>query len=202
MDLTSLPPKPDRQTGEPRPPHAPVGPQWKPEDQPDKRGTPAPAPPDGQGPTLEWHRDAGVPAWFAATLFGVLAAIVVSVSYGGVDWVEEWWAWLVVVLCAIFPIPFTRPTWYSAGADWYRPGNKRYLKTYELISVKITPQGAQLGFDLQDRDGQVVLVKMEEMQKNRELWDLVYNGILHSVYRNGAETNTAARNYLHLEHDQ
>ena len=34
---------------------------------------------------------------------------------------------------------------------------------------------------------------------NRELWVLVYNGILHSVHVHGAETNKIARNFLGLD---
>jgi len=36
------------------------------------------------------------------------------------------------------------------------------------------------------------------IQQNPELWNLVYNGIRHSVHRGGAETNRRALDRLQL----
>jgi hypothetical protein len=43
-----------------------------------------------------------------------------------------------------------------------------------------------------------VAVFTGEVQQNQRLWDLLYNGILHSVVAGGAETNRIARRALKL----
>ncbi len=55
MRENDLPPKPDPQTGEPRPPHAPLEPDWKrPEDKHENGESKVPQSPEREGPILEW----------------------------------------------------------------------------------------------------------------------------------------------------
>ncbi|GAA2339765.1 hypothetical protein GCM10009854_15220 [Saccharopolyspora halophila] len=55
MRETDLPPKPDARTGEPRPPHAPLEPEWqRPEEKRKNGAIKVPKPPEGEGPMLEW----------------------------------------------------------------------------------------------------------------------------------------------------
>lgn len=86
----------------------------------------------------------------------------------------------------------------SAGADWYMVG-QRFVDTYELTSVKVGRAVSEVSRDLvmKDSSGRKVRTTLGSLQKNPLLWDLVYNGIRHSV-RNGASTNRDARLYLEL----
>ncbi|HEX5494071.1 MAG TPA: hypothetical protein VFX70_05785, partial [Mycobacteriales bacterium] len=70
--------------------------------------------------------------------------------------------------------------------------------TYELTKVALKRSGANMMLDLVDRDGRTLRVPWSRLQYNRALWDLVYNGILHSVYVGHAETDLGARNHLKL----
>jgi len=84
----------------------------------------------------------------------------------------------------------------SAGADWYKYG-RRYVKTYELTSVKVKGTPGSWALDLRDAEGRKVWTQLWRIQQNPRLWDLVYNGIRHSVC-NGAETNRRALDRLQL----
>ncbi|GAA2339774.1 hypothetical protein GCM10009854_15230 [Saccharopolyspora halophila] len=93
---------------------------------------------------------------------------------------------------------YNRGTRLSAGADWPCLGKKSFIKTYELTEVNATTGGAVRYLELEDARGNKLSVQLGDLQLNRELWDLVYNGILHSVYVRRAETNQMARDFLRL----
>jgi len=83
-----------------------------------------------------------------------------------------------------------------AGANWYKYG-RRYVKIYELTSVKVKGTPGSWALDLRDAEGRKVWTELDPIPQNPRLWDLVYNGIRHSV-RNGAETNQRALDRLQL----
>ena len=41
--------------------------------------------------------------------------------------------------------------------------------------------------EFKDRDGRYLDTKLEDLQQDRGMWDLIYNGILHSVIAGGAD---------------
>lgn len=199
MRETDLPPKPDLQTGEPRPPRAPLDPDWKRPDDKHKNGLKrVPEPPDGNGPILEWFH----PTRSGSIATGLIGSIVCFVFLvfkdGGLGWVTVWWLWLFVL-----PWPFVfwligRSVRMSAGADWFAYNNKVFVKTYELSEVKVSAGGTGRFLRMKDQSGRRAYIKLDDIQRNRELWDLVYNGIQHSVYVHGAETNKMAKDFLGL----
>jgi hypothetical protein len=81
--------------------------------------------------------------------------------------------------------------------DWLR-GRKQWVRTYELVKVRSYPSFSGGWIRLEDRDGRTLGLDHTTLQQDRRLWDLVYNGILHSVIAGGAETNGAAHLHLHL----
>lgn len=127
-----------------------------------------------------------------------LGMLVYTVKDWGFSWVTNPWLWLVLA-----PFPFVVLLFgvsrVSAGADWVRV-SKHFVKTYELTSVEVTigAVGSRL-LGVVDRRGNGFSVQLGDLQDNFELWDLVYNGILHSVHVGGAETNKRAWEYLDLE---
>lgn len=198
MDIASLPPKPDIQTGQPRPPHAPLEAG---NEQPGHRREAAkskvPQPPTAEGPLLEWFYPDRTTRLISGLFLSFLGLVVYTVKDWGFSWVTNPWLWLIVA-----PWPFTflviGVSRTSAGADWLKH-NKSFIKTYDLTSVQVKIGGAAHYLDAKDSHGNTIYAQVNDLQQNHELWDLVYNGLLHSVHAGKAETNKRAREYLRLD---
>jgi len=55
---------------------------------------------------------------------------------------------------------------------------------------------------MRDSEGRKLRYKFVDLSSDRLLWDLTYNGILHSVIAGGAETNGMLRKTLALPYPQ
>lgn len=157
-----------------------------------------PQPPNGQGPVLEWFR----PTPGAGLTMGLIlsATMVAFFSWrdSGIGWMSVWWLWLFVLAGPVYFLATGRNLRISAGADWLAYG-KTFLKTYELTKIHVTVGGAAHQLILEDaHGGRLEYVGIHDLQLNRELWDLVYLGLLHSTYENNADVNRMAKNYLGL----
>ncbi len=86
----------------------------------------------------------------------------------------------------------------AAGADWCRYG-KYWIKIYELTEVKMRQSYTGWYIELTDADGRKLEQFIPGIQANTELWDLVYNGILHSVIKGGAKIDQRSRDKLGLD---
>lgn len=192
-------PRPNPQTGEPRPPKAPVFSVWGELERNSSKKARYPDAPAGRGPVLEWYQgtaSAGLYAGFvvAAIVFGALCLMD-----WGFEWMETWWLWIFVVI----PIPawalIGRQHGISAGADWFAL-KKGYVDTYELTEVKVEGASGGLAWTLElaDKKGTEMSVDAADIQANSKLWDLVYNGILYSVQQGSAKTNPKALDKLRL----
>lgn len=206
VDIAQLPPKPAPQTGQPRPPSAPLELGYtKPANRREKARGKVTTSPAGEGPMLEWFypdRTSRVIAGSVVTILGSLTYVTKDWINGesGLSWVDTWWLWLIVAPWPfVFLILGNSPV--SAGADWLA-GRNLFVKTYELIKVKVgvTSGGAAHELQVVDKYGQTARYRLGELQQNDALWDLVYNGLIHSVHVNGAETNQRARDYLLLDY--
>lgn len=190
---------PDPHSGQPRPPRAPAD---------TKRGTPEVKQPyhsrkvltgpEGGGPTLEWHYgDRKMQRWMAACLAVVLVAFY-TIRSSGFEWVSVWYLWLYVAV--IVAVGWLLPAGHkiAAGADWLNTRGG-IVKTYEL--TEITVRGTAAGgyhIELRDRDGGEADTALDFLYDNPDLWDLVYNGIRHSVAA-GAATTPLTRRKLRLD---
>lgn len=191
----NLPPKPDPLTGEPHPPSAPR--EWK--------GHPGEAErdphrvgewPKSQGPLLECYTP-NQRSKIATGLAGmVMMAAGITLINTGFDWLTSWWAWFCILAFGAFGYFSYRNATCAAGAEWFSHG-KHWVRQYELTTVKITMRFSNRYLRLIDCDGRKVTVFLGDVQQNQRLWDLVYNGIVHSV-ASGAETNWIARRALKL----
>lgn len=210
-----LPPRPDPNTGEPFPPH---GRAWHGDDQPpednlyrETRLSYRPAPPSGKSPVLTWHKEnrRGKTAIFVGSIaFLVLALILVRAVAGTgnpLAWISLWQPWIAILGSAVL---MTRPFTYvktSAGAAWFqcqivRFGvtiRRKHLNLYQLRKISATTGPAALYLELADEDDSIDLARTY-WQFDRRIWDLVYNGILHSVAA-GAEVDRNARGFLELD---
>jgi len=119
----------------------------------------------------------------------------------GIDWMTHWTLWLTVMIISGLA---ALATWSSddmeAGADWFSYG-KTWVKTYELTEVKLSKAWGADDLEFKDAVGHEVSISILDIQNNPELWDLVYNGILHSMHYGGATANQRARDRLQLNLD-
>jgi hypothetical protein len=198
MDIVALPPKPDPHDGRPRPPHAPVQVRnTKPANRLERGEHKVPQPPAGEGPVLEWFYPDRTTRLIAGLLLPLLGATLYTLQDGGFGWTSSPLLWIILL-----PWPFV-VFWLgryrlSAGADWLAY-NKSFVKTYELVSVKVILNHTAPTLEVKDSHGNNVHVQINRLQQNPDLWDLVYNGLLHSVHVGKAEVNERAREYLQLD---
>ena len=196
-----LPPRPDPWTGEPRPPRAPGFIKWDkpPKDQDSERDRSErrkPTPPEGQGPVLEWYRHS---QRFAIKM-GIGGAVLIGIGVGfkqGLDysWLSMPWMWLVLAVAGLGMYSIFRAIDPAAGSDWLKVG-RMWVLLYELTEIKARHRGASMHLDLKDSGGRSLQVRVDHLQEDRDLWDLVYNGLLHSVLVNDATTNHTVHSRL------
>ncbi|MBK1785522.1 hypothetical protein [Prauserella cavernicola] len=114
-----------------------------------------------------------------------------------------WPLWLIPIVGAyLMSNPFNIDT-VSAGADWVQWSRSRlrrtnHLKTYELTKIRTSYGGGDLYLDLYD-DERGMSRTFAEWHRDRRIWDLVYNGIVHSV-AGGADIRPQDIGVLKLTH--
>lgn len=173
----ALPPRPDPVTGEPRPPHAP-----RHGDHPDgrPRATRAarPKPPPGCGPTLEWHVEGRTSA-LAVAAVALAVMIGVITAFSGTGWVGSWVVWLILLGGAGLMYYGLAGRTYAAGADWLR--RHGWVDTYRLHQIELHALQGSVSLTLRDDAGGALSIDLRDLQSHQPMWDLVYNGMLHSV---------------------
>ncbi|MBE9376554.1 hypothetical protein IQ251_19055 [Saccharopolyspora sp. HNM0983] len=156
-----------------------------------------PGSPVGEGPALEWYQRSIREYFVIGVWFSVFLAGFVSLALWGFEWIYVWWMWAIVVS----PIPLYslvgRAKGFSAGAEWFAVRSETYVRLYELSEVAVHGTAGSWNLELKDKHDGWAQVSLREVQYNRDLWDLVYNGIVYSV-ANGASAGTQTRNVLHL----
>lgn len=194
LTAEELPPKPDPDTGEPRPPRAPGLVDKKKSAEEEIRGrvtdpAKAPAPPEGEGPLLAWYKSSRRAA-LLVTAWGLpLLVVGVTLLQGfSIEWMKFWQLWALIVLFLAGLYSLQRTVVCSAGAEWLKVG-KTWVRLYELVEVKAKHRSNAIHLDFKDGGGREVMVEVDDLQGNRDVWDLVYNGILHSVIAGEAKTN-------------
>lgn len=207
MPTAPLPPRPDPQTGEPRPPAAPLEPLAGTGEKHPERGDERYLgdPPPGMGPTLEGCRFSTKSSLKAGAFITVVCLAVLTLyawvkSGNPLDWAQlrMWWVWLVI-LAVSFGIPFLsmRGDTVTCGADWVKK-NRTWVELYELTHVKVKFYGVRSFIELIDHADRKLSCDLVMLQTTPLIWDYVYNGILHSVANGNATTNSAAIGKLDL----
>jgi hypothetical protein len=188
---------PDIHTGEPRPPHAPHRGTW-PAGVPDTDPAAKPEPPPGEGPVLEYFKRSHRESLLYALAGAVILAVGGTIISRGLSWIGHWFYWALILATALTFFVLGQVEVFAAGAQWFK-FKKKWVRTYELTEVKLKARGpGWWHLVLADRHNHRVTVPLNNLVQNRELWDLVYNGILHSVHKNQVTTNRAARKLLRL----
>ncbi|MCA1186901.1 MULTISPECIES: hypothetical protein [unclassified Saccharopolyspora] len=159
-----------------------------------------PPAPEGEGPLLEWYQAEDADHLVGGVVLGMFIAIFLCLLDSGFSWMSTWWLWLFVIWPPIVFHFLGRRSGYSAGADWLATDQKHYVKLYELkkITVEYQAGGQSIGIELTDADDRCVGAPLRQLQRNRAFWDLVYNGIVHSVNSGTATANELALDKLQL----
>ena len=133
-------------------------------------------------------------------MVGAVVLAVLAVISGGAAWLTELKDWTTWALFAVFGAIFyliVRGGRFSAGAEWVAKRDK-WVRVYELTKVTSHGYFNGAGLLLMDSGGRKVKLRFVDLSTDRLLWDLTYNGILHSVIAGGARTNGTLRRTLAL----
>ncbi|WP_277370744.1 hypothetical protein [Rhodococcus rhodochrous] len=192
---------PDPITGEPRPPRAPRIHHGTDHTPTDRHPRNPPKAPDHLGPTLEWLQPTLRDQYGDAAMLAGLLAVFGTISAGGFSWVLEWWAW---GLLAFFPWMMFRASgnhWAAVGAGWVQ-WRSSWVDTYQLTRIQFSADGYSRVLRLKDALGnEIHSFKISEIQRNPDLWDLVYNGILHSVASGNCDIDAKTRHILKIPYE-
>ncbi|QGK69058.1 hypothetical protein GIY23_05465 [Allosaccharopolyspora coralli] len=156
-----------------------------------------PEPPAGQGPLLECHYTSPHVALVATGISAVVIFLGTALATGGFDFVTYWYLDLFVLAGLALLYRSTRRDYLAAGAEWLQT-RRGWVNTYKLAKVKYLSVPAGFIVRLADNDGRVVACSIYDLQGNPALWDLVYNGLCHSLANHEVQTNWVLRRHLPL----
>lgn len=193
-----VPPRPNERSGQPRPPRAPRKFGDEATTPNDRQPRKAPEPPTEQGPRLEWYQESPLGAFKTAIWAFVIMFVALVLIWQGFEWVSYWYNWLLPPVVASLVYFTSRKGWVAAGARWLQHKNT-WVDTYDLTEIKIGANGANQVLKLTDSAGRrIQTLPLRDVQANADLWDLVYNGILHSTVNGKANPPRGTRTILKL----
>lgn len=128
-----------------------------------------------------------------------LAILLLSARDGfHFQWVKFWWAWVgLAAIAVLIGLTQRKGTECSVGVEWLR-GRKTWVRLYELTKVKLSVGVGQFYLSMEDQGGRRLSIAVSALQEDQRMWDLVYNGVLHSVIAGGAEANGQLHRYLRV----
>lgn len=120
----------------------------------------------------------------------------------GFSWVGWLWVWIVLAVFLMWELATMRQgSWLAAGAVWVQQ-DKYWVNTYELTRIQFTVSGLNRVLKLSDSSGRNIYgLNIRKIQSNQPMWDLVYNGILHSVASGNCDISDKARSVLKVPAD-
>ncbi|MGH3503954.1 MAG: hypothetical protein ACRDQA_24125 [Nocardioidaceae bacterium] len=197
-----LSPKPDPDSGLPRPPEAPRYLNLPPEERRNRLTDEQhkPSPPPGQGPVLAWYKS----NQRGALKNGLVMVAILIVGFGIISLVRDsglymlgtWLIWLIIVVGGFGYYLLSLQPWTAAGAEWVRR-NRSWVRTYELTTINTYFYLQKQRLHLCDSGGRTLRTNLLVLQEDELVWDLLYNGMLHSVV-NGADISDATRGVLEI----
>ena len=131
---------------------------------------------------------------------GTLGAVLIGILIGfrqGLDysWLSMPWTWVAIAVAGLGMYGIFRKVGAAVGADWLKVG-RMWVSLYELTDIKLRHRGMSMHLDPKDGENRILQVRVDNLQEDRDLWDLVYNGLAHSVLVNGADTNRGVHSRL------
>ncbi|WP_277370743.1 hypothetical protein [Rhodococcus rhodochrous] len=201
MNAADLPQMPDPITGEPRPPRAPrihKSTEYTPVKRSPRK---PPEAPEHLGSTLEWLQPTVRDKYTSALFMVALLVVYLTVVNGDLRWVHWWTMWVLMVVGAGMMLRATGNHWTAAGSTWVQ-WRSSWVDTYRLTRIQFSADGYSRVLRLKDAHGnEIHSFKISEIQRNPDLWDLVYNGILHSVASGNCDIDTKTRHILKIPYE-
>ncbi|WP_232284632.1 hypothetical protein [Rhodococcus sp. R1101] len=196
-----LPPMPDSITGEPRPPRAPRiyhGTEYTPLERNPRN---PPDAPDHLGPTLEWFQPHVREKYISAFTLMTITVAFFTISNGDLRWIHWWGAWLIITAGGWLMFRGIRNHWTAAGSTWVQCRDS-WVDTYHLTRIRFSADGTNRVLRFKDAHGnEIHSFKISDIQGNPDLWDLVYNGILHSVAFGSCDIDAKTRHILKIPYE-
>jgi hypothetical protein len=158
-----------------------------------------PSPPEGHGPALAWHH----PLWWkdgfrpAITYILTILVVFLTVKEQGIGWMTMYGWWLFLAGISLLSVPWFRGRPFAAGAAWFRNGGV-WVNTYELVSIRVVAYYGFYSLKLKDADGRRISIGFGTIRQNRPLWNLVYDGIVHSAHTGRLVLDGLTRSMLGL----
>lgn len=133
------------------------------------------------------------PDWFQQVRVGAIGFAVMTLGVCGLQGLDPTWMtfvlpWLVILVGSVLVGLRARKAPIAVGAEWLRVG-RHWIRLYELTKIDTTRRKSELFLLLTDRDGRHFGANADELREHPPMYDLVYNGMLHSVVAGGAETD-------------
>ncbi|WP_226435131.1 MULTISPECIES: hypothetical protein [Rhodococcus] len=148
---------------------------------------------------LEWDQPTLRDQYFAAAVMAGLSIALISVQ-AGFEWIHWWWYWTIVVTFSWIIFRACGNSWSAAGATWVQ-WRSSWVDTYHLTRIQFSADGYARVLRLKDVHGNTIhSFKIHDLQANPDLWDLVYNGILHSVASGNCDIDAKTRRVLKIPH--
>lgn len=194
----NLPPIPNPWTGEPWPPAAPHGKRRDP-------AVPVPDPekyssPEGLGPVMvrdqTTYREL-IPLCAGVAVSFVLMGVVHNSGFGFLFTPSMKWLWLLLAAIIGLIVWSFRSDTVAAGTQWVQ-WRKRWVSVYELARVDISDESGHSVplLTLVDSSDRKIVAKWTDISRVPGVWDLVYNGILHSVASGNCDISPNARKMM------
>ncbi|MGB6072360.1 MAG: hypothetical protein WBG53_17635 [Rhodococcus sp. (in: high G+C Gram-positive bacteria)] len=115
--------------------------------------------------------------------------------YRGFEWTSNWFLWVfITVICVTMYFDLKKDR-VIAGARWVQQ-REEWVSTYELVRIRSTTVGLNRAMSIRDTHGNKLVLVLSTTQKNPPLWNLVYNGIAHSVAHGDCDISKAARRII------
>ncbi len=115
----------------------------------------------------------------------------------GLGWIDNWTLWCVALAGGAFMYWRGGHNWMAAGSQWVQSG-PQWINTYEIVRIRFSVDGLHRVIRLKDSSGQELTLELRNAQGHPLLWDLVYNGLLHSVASGHCDISKKARKVLKL----
>ncbi|WP_374107757.1 hypothetical protein, partial [Rhodococcus sp. DMU2021] len=131
----------------------------------------------------------------------LLLVVYLTVLNGDFRWVHWWIMWVIMAVGAWMMFRATANHWTAAGASWVQ-WRSSWVDTYKLTRIRFSADGYSRVLRLKDAHGnEIQSFKISEIQRNPDLWDLVYNGILHSVASGNCDIDAKTRHILKIPYE-
>ncbi len=157
-----------------------------------------PAPPPIEfGATLEVAQPRFGDRFGASIAIPVLFAVYGTVIWGGFEWVHHWFNWVLLVSFSLL-VHRGNDRWTAAGATWLQK-HTSWVDTYQLTEVHLRASRTNKQLFFRDAHGRNIdHMRIAQIQANPAVWDLVFNGILHSVAAGNCNIDADTRKYLKI----